>query len=78
MGLLISLLMSALAGYIGGTLMKVSGPWYFNLILGLVGGFVGNLLFGLLGIYTDSIIGEALFATIGACVTIFLYKKLKK
>ena len=78
MGLLISLALSGLAGYIGGTFMGVTGPWYFNVLLGLVGGVVGNIVLGLIGIGSYSIIGDTIFSIIGACIVVFLYRKLKK
>jgi len=78
MDLLISLAFSALAGYLGGSFMGVSGPWYFNVLLGIIGGIVGKLAFGLIGISSYSTIGDTIFSVIGACIVIFLYRKLKK
>ena len=78
MGLLISLLFSAAFGYVAAKLMNLAGPWYLYLILGLVGGFVGTILFGLLGFSSNSILSEAIVSVVGACVVVVLYRQLRK
>ncbi len=78
MGLLISLLFSAAFGYLAAKLMGLAGPWYLYLILGLVGGFVGTVLFGLLGFSSNSIISQAIVSVVGACVVVALYRQLRK
>ena len=78
MGLLISLLLSAAFGYVAAKLMNLAGPWYLYLILGLVGGFVGTMLFGLLGFSSNSILSEAIVSVVGACVVVVLYRQLRK
>ena len=78
MALLISLAISAAFGYVASMLMNLRGPWYLYLLLGLAGGFVGNVLFGLLGFSSNSIISNAIVSIIGACVVVMLYRALKK
>ncbi len=78
MGLLISLALSALFGYCAGRLMNLAGPWYLYLLLGLAGGLVGGILFGLIGFSSNSIISEAIVSIVGACVVIVLYRTLRK
>ncbi|MBR4471134.1 MAG: GlsB/YeaQ/YmgE family stress response membrane protein [Erysipelotrichaceae bacterium] len=78
MGLIISLAFSAAFGYVAAKLMNLQGPWYLYLLLGMAGGFVGTLLFGLLGFSSNSIISEAIVSIIGACVVVALYRTLKK
>ena len=78
MGLLISLLLSAAFGYVAANLMKLAGPWYLYVILGLAGGFVGSLVFGLIGFSSNSIISEAIVSIVGACIVIAIYRNLKK
>ena len=46
-----------------------------NIILGLVGGLVGNFLFSLLGLGTSGIIWEIIASAAGACVVIWLVRK---
>ncbi|MBR5341889.1 MAG: GlsB/YeaQ/YmgE family stress response membrane protein [Erysipelotrichaceae bacterium] len=78
MELIIALALSALFGYVAGKLMGLEGQWYVYVLLGLAGGFVGSLLFGLIGFESRSLISDAIVSIIGACVVIFLYRKLKK
>ncbi|MBQ3993402.1 MAG: GlsB/YeaQ/YmgE family stress response membrane protein [Erysipelotrichaceae bacterium] len=78
MGLLISLLISAAFGYVAANLMKLAGPWYLYVILGLAGGFVGSILFDLIGFSSNSIISEAIVSIVGACVVIALFRRLRK
>ena len=77
MSTIISLLFSALVGYLAGQIMKLEGAWYIYLLLGLLGGFVGNLIFGIVGFSAQGIFANIIVDVIGACVVIFLYRKLK-
>lgn len=76
--LIISLALSAFAGYLGGQLMGVKGPWYQNLLLGLLGGIVGTLAFALIGLKVTNSIGELIASVVGACIVIWGYRYLKK
>lgn len=78
MSLIISLIFAACVGYVAGQFMGVKGAWYINVILGLAGGLVGNLVFGLIGLNASSIIGDIIVSVIGSCIVIFAYNKLKK
>ena len=77
MNLIIDLLVAALVGYLAGNFMGLKSAWYINVVLGLVGGFVGSLVFGLIGISSSNIVGSLIISVVGACLVIFLYKKLK-
>ena len=57
--------------------MKLSGPWYVYVLLGIAGGIVGDLVFGLIGFTSNSILSQAIVSVIGACIVVFLYRKLK-
>ena len=78
MGLLISLLISAAFGYVAANLMHLAGPWWLYVLLGLAGGFVGTLVFGLIGFSSNSIISDAIVSIIGACIVVDGYRALKK
>lgn len=69
----------ALAGYLASKIMKGGKPqgWLGNVLLGMVGGFVGSLLFGLIGLESHGI-GNILVSTVGACVVIWLVRKFAK
>ena len=67
----------ALAGYLGSKLMKDGKPngWLGNVVLGLVGGLIGNLLFRLIGLGATGIIGEILISVVGSCLVIWIVRK---
>ncbi len=72
--LLITLAVGALAGWAASRIMKSKGGLFRNIVVGIVGSFLGNWLFGLLGISAGSILSlVGILASIaGACVLIFL------
>ena len=66
----------ALAGFLGSKLMKGNPDSLLsNILLGLVGGIVGSLLFGLIGLGSKGIIGEIIVSAVGACLVIWLVRK---
>jgi uncharacterized membrane protein YeaQ/YmgE (transglycosylase-associated protein family) len=67
------LLIGMLAGYITGRLTKGSGFGVVgDLIIGVLGSFVGGFLFRLLGIAAYSLAGQLIMAVIGAFVLLKL------
>jgi uncharacterized membrane protein YeaQ/YmgE (transglycosylase-associated protein family) len=79
MGLIWSLIVGAIAGWLAGQFMKGQGyGLVVNIILGLVGAFVGDLVFGVLGIDATNLIGRILCATVGAVVVIYLARTIRK
>ena len=66
-----------LAGYLGSRIMKDSKPngWLGNIILGWVGGLIGNFGFRLLGLSRDGMIWETIASVAGACLVIWLVRK---
>ncbi len=79
LGSLISfLVVGLLAGWIAGRLTKGSGFGLVgNLVLGVVGAFVGGLLFWLLGLTAQNLIGQIVTAVVGAIVALYIAAKLK-
>lgn len=69
-GILITLILGALAGWLGGQLFKGSGLGLIgNIVVGIIGGFVGYWLFGLLHISLGAgWLGYILTAGIGAAI----------
>ena len=75
MGLIISIIIAGVCGWIAGMLMKSSFPWFINIIIGLVG---GALFSWLLGNFIGGIIGNIIGGVIGSCLVIFIIKLIKK
>ncbi len=79
MHLLWSLLIGGVAGWLAGRIMKSTGNGVLiNILLGLVGGVVGDLAFGVLGLHADNDIGRLVMATAGAVIVIVLARALRK
>jgi len=80
MGVLVSVLIGAVAGWLAGKIMKSkSGGALINIILGIVGGFVGNWLFDVLNLSSDgSWLGSITTSTIGAIILIAGFRYLRK
>ena len=73
---IIKIALWALAGMIACKIMKGEPNGLLgNIILGIVGGLVGNFLFSLLRLGTSGIIWEIIVSVIGACVVIWLVRK---
>ena len=78
-GLIITIAVGILSGWIAGQIMKSSGSWLYNLGLGVAGSFVGGFIASILGIYTtDLSIGGIAISVAGACLCIWAYRKFVK
>lgn len=75
-GLLGSLIMGALVGWIAGKLMDAEGSLLRNILIGIVGSAVGGTVFGLLGFYAHGWIANLIVSVAGACLFIWLGRKL--
>ena len=76
---IIKIALWALAGFAASKIMKGRPDGLLsNILLGLVGGVVGNLLFSLLRLGTSGIIWEIIVSVIGACAVLFCVKKFAK
>lgn len=80
MDFLYFLLLGALAGWLAGKLTKGSGFGFIaNMIIGVIGAFLGGFLFGLLGLESNGgFIGSLVTALVGALVLLFIAGKVKK
>lgn len=76
--ILTSLLIGAIAGGLASFIMNSKGGLIRNIIIGIIGGFVGSYVFGLLDISWNGILGTIGTSLIGACILIFLGKILFK
>ncbi len=76
MHLLGSLIMGALVGWIAGKVMNAEGGLLRNIVVGVIGSFVGSAAFGLLGFYAYGLFANLVVDTVGACLFIWLGRKL--
>jgi len=73
------LLIGALAGWISGLIIKGRGFGLAgNIIVGIIGAFLGDFCFGLLGIGATSLLGHLIFAVAGALLFVWLLGFIKR
>ena len=78
-GLLVFLIIGAIAGWLGGLIMKGSGFGLLgNIIVGIVGAVIGGALFGMLGISASGLFGSIITATAGAVVLLFIASLIRR
>lgn len=80
MGFLYAILIGAVCGWLAGNLMKGGGfGLLINILLGIAGGFVGNWLFGVLGVSIASgWIGDIITGLAGAVLVLLVAGLFKK
>lgn len=71
-----AIIMGAIVGWIAGKLMNTEGGLLRNIIVGVVGSFVGSFVFGLVGFAAYGFIANLLVGIVGACIFIWLSRKL--
>ena len=77
-GLLIFLLIGAVAGWLAGLIMK-GGSFGLvgNIVVGVIGSLIGGWLFSLLGIAVYGLIGSIIAAVVGAIVLIYIVRLIR-
>ncbi|HET9709977.1 MAG TPA: GlsB/YeaQ/YmgE family stress response membrane protein [Gemmatimonadales bacterium] len=77
--LLYFLLIGLAAGWLAGKVMKGSGYGLIgDLIIGVVGAFLGGWIFGLLHIAAGGLLGLLVTAFVGAVVLVWLLRLIKR
>ena len=77
MGIIYWIVIGAVAGWIAGLLMKGKGSGLLmNMVIGIVGAFIGGWTFSLLGISANGLIGSLVTAVAGAVILLFVAKKI--
>ncbi|MGD1887462.1 MAG: GlsB/YeaQ/YmgE family stress response membrane protein [Cohaesibacteraceae bacterium] len=66
-----------LAGFIAEKVMNSNHGLLTNLIVGVIGAYLGPFLAGLLGISFAGFLGSLVIATVGAIVFLFLLRLIK-
>ncbi len=71
-------LLGLVAGFIAGKIMPGEEPGgiWGTLGFGIVGSFIGKFVFGQIGLYQDSTIMGIIASIVGACLVIFIWKKI--
>ena len=79
MHLLWFILVGLIAGWLAGKLTRGSGYGVFgDIVIGILGAFIGRFLFKLLGMSASGTIGSIVAATAGAAVLVLVVRQLKK
>ncbi|MCK5697953.1 MAG: GlsB/YeaQ/YmgE family stress response membrane protein [Gammaproteobacteria bacterium] len=78
--IVVMLLIGAIAGWLAGLILKGSGMGLLiNIVVGIVGAFVGSYLFTLIGFSVGSgLVGAVITSTAGAVVLLFIIGILRK
>jgi uncharacterized membrane protein YeaQ/YmgE (transglycosylase-associated protein family) len=76
--MLLFVVLGIVAGFLAGKIMKGSGYGIIgDLILGVVGSFIGAWVFGLLGIGIGGVVGSLVAAVIGALLLLYVIRMAK-
>jgi len=80
MSWLYTIIVGAIAGWLADQIMKGKGFGLLgNIVVGIIGGFLGNWLFGTLNIHIASgMLGDVITAGAGAVVLLFIGGLIKK
>lgn len=75
-GLLITILVGAVSGWLASILMKKENSFSMStaIIYGIVGSMIGNMIARALGLYVSSrlSIGGLIFSVLGSCIVIYI------
>ena len=77
--LILFLVVGLVAGWLAGRIMK--GPGFGlvgDLIVGVIGAFIGAWLFGLLGFSAGGILGLLVVALVGSLLLLFVLRLIKR
>lgn len=79
-GIIVMILIGAIAGWLAGLIMKGSGMGFIvNALVGIAGAFVGSYLFGLIGFSVGKgLVGAIFTSTAGALILLFIFGILRK
>ena len=77
--LVVFLIIGAIAGWLAGVVMKGGGFGLLgDIVVGIIGAFIGSWLFGVLGIFSGGFIGAVITSFVGACVLLFVIRLIKR
>ena len=80
MSLLWIIVIGILAGFLAGKIMRGKGfGVLIDLLIGIVGSFIGSWVFGMLGVFPGfGLIGQLIVSLVGALILLFLIRLIKK
>ena len=73
-GWIMTIILGGIAGWIAEKIMKSDMNVFMNIIVGIVGAVLLNIVLGLFGISLGGWIGQSIVAIIGACILIAIYR----
>ena len=74
-----AIVVGLIAGWLAGQVMKGGGYGIvIDIILGILGGILGNWVFGLFRLHAESLLGSILVAFVGAVILVWVTRLLKK
>ena len=75
MGLIVFIPVGAIAGFLAGKVITGSGlGLIWDIVVGILGAFLGGWLAGLVGIAVTNIVVQIIVAFVGACILLFLFR----
>jgi uncharacterized membrane protein YeaQ/YmgE (transglycosylase-associated protein family) len=79
MSIIVLLLVGLVAGWLASLIMKSGFGLLGDMVVGVIGAFVGGWVFGKLGISAGGgMIGQIITATIGAVILLFLLRLIRR
>lgn len=79
LSLVLFLVIGLIAGWLASRIMR-EGPYGLvgDLIVGVVGAFIGGWLFGLFGVSAGGILGSLIISVVGAIVLLYLLRLIRR
>ena len=78
MGLFAFLIVGLIAGFIAEKVLKADHGLLVNLLVGVIGAYVGGFLAGLIGLSVAGVLGEIVIATVGAIVFLYVLRIIRR
>ena len=78
MGLIVFLILGGIAGWIAERVMNRNHGLLQNVVVGVIGSFVGGFISRLIGIHAGGFVGNLVIATVGAIIFLWAYDQIKK
>ena len=76
MRILYTIVVGFAAGFLASKIMKTKGGFIRNVLVGILGSGFGTFIFSRLGIYADSNLGGFVFSVLGACILLWLINRI--